>query len=227
MMSGGRTSGRIESSWPNLTKVGPSSSRSSRRCLPRSEAGALERPPPFRRPGQQVGQLVALEEVAEAVPDRDLGDLGQPAEVPVLGGACAMTKVFHARRKLPGQDGFRTLGAWLKARRGLCSTARWSHSRCCSGLRSRYSELSSGGTSSRRSAKCYRWVRSSLWLELIRQRQYGVIGQALAGALLLLIAVVLAALLLPGPWVWIVFACLLLGFFGLALRIRAGRARAL
>ena len=32
----------------------------------------------------QVGQLVALEEVAEAVPDGDLGDLRQPAEVPRL-----------------------------------------------------------------------------------------------------------------------------------------------
>ena len=31
--------------------------------------------------GQEVGQLVALEEVAEAVPDGDLGDLRQPAEV--------------------------------------------------------------------------------------------------------------------------------------------------
>ena len=34
--------------------------------------------------GQQVGQLVALEEVAEAVPDGDLGDLRQPAEIPRL-----------------------------------------------------------------------------------------------------------------------------------------------
>jgi hypothetical protein len=68
---------------------------------------------------------------------------------------------------------------------------------------------------------------SLLWLELIRQRQYGVIGQALAGALLLLIAVVLAALLLPGPWVWIVLTLILLGFLGLAFGIRAGRARAL
>ena len=68
---------------------------------------------------------------------------------------------------------------------------------------------------------------SFLWLELIRQRQYSVIGQALAGALLLLIAVILAALLLPGPWVWIVLTFLLLGCFGLVFRIRAGRARAL
>ena len=28
-------SGRVESSWPNLTKVGPSSSSISRRCTPR------------------------------------------------------------------------------------------------------------------------------------------------------------------------------------------------
>ena len=34
---------------------------------------------------EEVGQLVALEEVAEAVPDGDLGDLSQPAEVTSLG----------------------------------------------------------------------------------------------------------------------------------------------
>ncbi len=33
-------------------------------------------------PREQVGQLVAFEEVAEAVPDRDLRDLREPAEVP-------------------------------------------------------------------------------------------------------------------------------------------------
>ena len=35
MMSGGTMSGRVESSWPNLTNVGPSSSSISRRCRPR------------------------------------------------------------------------------------------------------------------------------------------------------------------------------------------------
>src|SRR5439155_17147555 len=42
---------------------------------------AVDKPravPPAR---QEVGQLVPLEEVTEAVPDRDLGDLRQPAEV--------------------------------------------------------------------------------------------------------------------------------------------------
>jgi hypothetical protein len=37
-------------------------------------------------PRDQVGQPVPLEEVAEAVPDRDLGDLGDPAEVATLLG---------------------------------------------------------------------------------------------------------------------------------------------
>ena len=37
MMSGGTTSGRVESSWPNFTKVGPSSSSASRRRWPRFE----------------------------------------------------------------------------------------------------------------------------------------------------------------------------------------------
>ena len=36
MMSGGTMSGRVESSWPNLTNVGPSSSSISRRCRPRA-----------------------------------------------------------------------------------------------------------------------------------------------------------------------------------------------
>ena len=100
MMSGGRTSGRIESSWPNLTKVGPSSSRSSRRCLPRSEAGP-SRTSPFRRPRQEVGQLVPLEEVAEAVPDGDLGDLGQPAEVPTLGRRLSHNPKCSTRARKP------------------------------------------------------------------------------------------------------------------------------
>ena len=43
---------------------------------------------PHRRellvPGQEVGQPVALEEVAEPVPDRDLRDLAQAAEIALL-----------------------------------------------------------------------------------------------------------------------------------------------
>ena len=46
--------------------------------------GALEELGPVPAARDQVGQLVALEEVAEAVPDGDLGDLRQPAEVPSL-----------------------------------------------------------------------------------------------------------------------------------------------
>ena len=37
------------------------------------------------RPGQQVGQLVGLEPVAEPVPDRHLGDLGHAAEAALRG----------------------------------------------------------------------------------------------------------------------------------------------
>ena len=79
-------SGRVESSWPNLTNVGPSSSRSSRRCCPRAldDASCLEGDR-RSRPRQQVGELVGLEEVAEPVADRDLGDLRDAAEAP-LGG---------------------------------------------------------------------------------------------------------------------------------------------
>ena len=35
----------------------------------------------LRAAGEEVGQAMGLEEVAEAVPDRDLGDLGDPAKV--------------------------------------------------------------------------------------------------------------------------------------------------
>ena len=41
MMSGGITSGRVESSWPNLTNVGPSSSSISRSRRPRSASCVL------------------------------------------------------------------------------------------------------------------------------------------------------------------------------------------
>ena len=45
---------------------------------------------PVSAPREKVGQLVALEEVAEAVPDGDLGDLRQPAEV-----ACLRRRLGH------------------------------------------------------------------------------------------------------------------------------------
>jgi hypothetical protein len=48
----------------------------------RAELG-VERGRPAR-PRQQVGQLVGLEEVAEPVPDRDLGDFRHAAEVALL-----------------------------------------------------------------------------------------------------------------------------------------------
>ena len=45
---------------------------------------ALDEPRAVPAAREEVGQLVALEEVAEAVPDGDLGDLSQPAEVTSL-----------------------------------------------------------------------------------------------------------------------------------------------
>ena len=83
MMSGGTMSGRVERTWPNFTNVGPSSSSISRRCTPRwfAALGTTGSALPER---QQVGQLVLLDEVAEAVPDRDLRDLGQAPEVALL-----------------------------------------------------------------------------------------------------------------------------------------------
>ena len=66
-------SGRVESSWPNFTNVGPSSSSISRRCRPR----AVPSPAAIvcRRPSTSV---------AEAVPDGDLGDLAQASDIPLL-----------------------------------------------------------------------------------------------------------------------------------------------
>ena len=59
-MSGGTTSGRVESSWPNLTKVGPSSSSISRSRRPRSEtvaspARVVALPAAGRRGGSGAG----------------------------------------------------------------------------------------------------------------------------------------------------------------------------
>jgi hypothetical protein len=48
----------------------------------RAQLGLERGRPP--RPREQVGQLVGLEEVAKAVPDRDLRDLGHAPEVPLL-----------------------------------------------------------------------------------------------------------------------------------------------
>ena len=48
---------------------------------------------------EEVGQPVALEEVAEAVPDGDLGDLGQPAEVTRLRGRFSHDPKCSTRRK--------------------------------------------------------------------------------------------------------------------------------
>ena len=63
---------------------------------------ALEELRPVPAARDQVGQPVPLEEVAEAVPDRDLGDLRQPAEVPLLGRRLRHdVKVFHAQAGSP------------------------------------------------------------------------------------------------------------------------------
>ena len=61
-------SGRVASSWPNLTKVGPSSSSISRSRRPRLRV--LMR-------GVVGDGLLAAEGVAEAVAGGDLGDLAE------------------------------------------------------------------------------------------------------------------------------------------------------
>ena len=71
-MSGGTMSGRVESSWPNLTNVGPSSSSISRMRRPRL------RPAPVQLLGRPV---VAPERVAESMARGDLGDLPEPRKV--------------------------------------------------------------------------------------------------------------------------------------------------
>ena len=70
-MSGGTTSGRVESSWPNLTNVGPSSSSISRIRRPRL------RPDPALVPVL----LAAPEGVAEPVTSRHVGDLTEARKV--------------------------------------------------------------------------------------------------------------------------------------------------
>ena len=94
-------------------------SRTSGRARRASRAGAgLARTPPLRpaRPfvtGKEVGQLVAREEVAEAVLDRDLRDLGHPAEVARL--RARSHAVSLARQASPAPPR-------LSTRRSRCST---------------------------------------------------------------------------------------------------------
>ena len=62
MMSGGTTSGRVDSSCPNLTNVGPSSSNTSRRCCPRADAplsDAAASRASAERPGRRSVSLCA------------------------------------------------------------------------------------------------------------------------------------------------------------------------
>ena len=100
MMSGGTTSGRVESSWPNLTKVGPSSSSISRRCWPRCDALALDRARSRSAAREQVGQPVALEEVAEAVLDATCAISVAPSSVQAgPPGSCRTSRGVAAERR--------------------------------------------------------------------------------------------------------------------------------
>jgi len=62
---------------------------------------------------------------------------------------------------------------------------------------------------------------SLLWFDVIHQRQFTRIAKALWVTLLLLVAITLDAWFVPAPWTWFVLALLILGFFGVALRMRS------
>ena len=103
MMSGGTMSGRVESSWPNFTNVGPSSSSISRRCLPRSVVEPVSRcrrpsttkPKPCRTATWAISPrrpMLAVFELVEAIPsqcDRALRQRGNAAGTPPSTGITA------------------------------------------------------------------------------------------------------------------------------------------
>ena len=62
------------------------------------------------RPGSRSVRLVALEEVAEAVPDRDLRDLGDAPEVPWSSGGVATQPVLGTRVDPAAPGAVRELG---------------------------------------------------------------------------------------------------------------------
>src|SRR5206468_2108775 len=91
--------------------------------LPALRRRALEKFRPVPAARDQVGQLVALEEVAEAVPDGDLGDLRQPAEVALLGRRLRDTAKCSMRARKALSEGLspryrRCEGNGLQSRRG-------------------------------------------------------------------------------------------------------------
>jgi hypothetical protein len=89
MMSGGTMSGRVESSCPNLTNVGPAELVEHLAEVPAARG----------LPRLGVAGRAAVDGIAEAVPDGDLCDLAQPAEIALLGARCHGESV--ARSPLP------------------------------------------------------------------------------------------------------------------------------
>ena len=79
-MSAGSRSRRVETAWPNLTKIGPSSSSASRRRSPRVDAGAALKPGPRREIEQEAERAVQMRgahEIVEAVAHQRALDLEQ------------------------------------------------------------------------------------------------------------------------------------------------------
>ena len=74
-----------------------------------------------RRPRQQVGQLVPLEEVAEPVPDRDLRDLGEPADLARARSSRHRRSVPRGERRLPPAR----IEPWTRASCSCSSAASW------------------------------------------------------------------------------------------------------
>ena len=80
-MSGGSRSRRVETTWPNLTKIGPRSSSARRRRSPRVPLPARE-PGPGREPeheAQRAVQVRRAHEVVEPVAHEHAVDGEQPA----------------------------------------------------------------------------------------------------------------------------------------------------
>ena len=96
-MSTGSRSRRVDSAWPNFTKIGPSSSSASRRRSPRVAPGAALKPGPWRQIEQEAKRPVQMRrahEIVQAVPDQRALDLA---------AAGRATRSTHQRRRpLPG-----------------------------------------------------------------------------------------------------------------------------
>src|SRR3954467_8445819 len=87
--AGGRRSSRVESIWPSLTKVGPSSSNGKPDALLRFKMSDVARFAPMQDLAgalEQRDDAGATHHIAQPMPDQDRADLAQAWQVPDRAG---------------------------------------------------------------------------------------------------------------------------------------------